>query len=156
MDSIKEFEKDGCKKYDCKGMCGKYEKLRREYVKNGKILIQPFETKLEKNGHSLKLQYDLLKCKYIPSQSEGQYVEEELAIINEHIKLFGLNSPERKNYEIAKYCKNVIDNESLMNGIEYNNLVVDLFRKKLQNLEIREAIKVCKIVYGSAFIQLAT
>ncbi len=156
LKSIKEFETGACKKYDCKGPCDKYKKLRREYIKTGKILLQPFEAKIQENGHTLRLQYDLLKCKYIPSESYGEYNEEELKIIEEHIKLLGLNTPERKNFEVGKYCKNVIDNRSLMQGFEYNNLVVDLFREKLQCFTLEQAIKICKVVYGNAFLQLAT
>lgn len=154
--SIQEFESVECKKYDCKEPCDKYKKLRREYIKNGKIMLQPFEVKSEEDGNILRLQYDLLKCEYIPNSSNGAYNAEELEIIGEHIRLFGLNSPERKNFEVGRYCKNVIDNQSIMQGVKYNNLVVDLFRKKLSCLSIKEAIKVCKVVYGNALIQLAT
>lgn len=156
VESIREFESDECQKYDCKKQCEKFEKLRNEYIKKGKILLQPFESRKQKDGKSLRLQYDLLKCKYVPSKSCGEYDEEDIEIINGHIKLFGLNSPERKNFEIGKYCKNVIDNESIMSGVEYNNLIVDLFRKKLQSLEIEDAIKICRVVYENAFLQLAT
>lgn len=154
--SIKEFEKVKCRKYDCKEPCDEYKKLRREYIRTGKIMIQPFEVRLKEDGNILRLQYDLLKCKYIPSNSHGEYNEEELKIIGEHIKLFGLNSPERKNFEIGRYCKNVIDNQSIMKDVIYNNLIVDLFRKKLSSLHIQEAIKICQIIYGNALIQLAT
>lgn len=156
MENIHEFEKGVCGQFNCKKMCGNFEKLRREYVKNGKILIQPFETKAEADGHSLRLQYDLLQCRYIPSRSAGEYTEEELEIIRGHIKLFGLNSSERKNYAVGTYCKNVIDYESVMTGVPYDNLIVDLFRRKLEEFTVEEAVKICRIVYGSAFVQSAT
>lgn len=58
-------------------------------------MIQPFETKLEENGNVLRIQYDLLQCKYIPMKSY-HYTEQELEVIRKHIELFALNSPERK------------------------------------------------------------
>lgn len=155
-ESIAEFEENDCRGFECKKACEKFERLRREYVRNGKIIIQPFEVRLGKDRPCLRLQYDLIKCKYIPSQSMGEYTEEEIKAINEHIKLFGLNTPERKNYEIGKFCKNVINNQSLMEDVEYDNLIVQLFKKKLQDLEISKAIKICEVVYGNAFMQLAT
>lgn len=155
-ESIKEFEKEECLKYDCKKACARFLNLRREYVRKGKILLQPFINKSDETGYELKIQYDLLKCKYIPSQSYEGYNTEDIATIEAHIKQFGLNSAERKNYEIARYCKNVIDNESVMKSVKYNNMIVDLFREKLIRLEITEAIKVCKAVYSSAFYKLST
>lgn len=77
-------------------------------------------------------------------------------IINGHIKLFGLNGPERPNREVSKYCKNVIDNGSILEGIPYNNLVVDLFRRKLKQLDVKEAVKVCNIIYSRAWMQSST
>lgn len=125
-------------------------------IRKGKILIQPFEAQKQENGHSLRLQYDLLKGKYIPSKKYREYDEEEIEIIREHIKIFGLNTSERRNLEVGKYCKNVIDNESIMQSVEYNNLVVDLFRNKLQCLDIKEAVKVCQVIYKNSFLKLDT
>ncbi len=34
-----------------------------------------------------------------------------------------------------------------MQGYEYNNLVVELFRKKLQGISMKEAINICKTIY---------
>lgn len=156
LNSIKKFEEGTCKKFDCKRPCRKYEKLRTEYARQGKIMLHPFETKILEGGHSLRLQYDLLECKYIPSTNCGIYSKEELEVLHGHIELFGLNRPERKNFEIGRYCKNVIDFHSLMQDVEYNNLLVELLRKKLMILNIKDAIKVCKIVYSNAWMQLST
>lgn len=156
QEQICEFEKGECTSFECKEMCTSFRKIRRAYVKQGKIMIQPFETKLEENGNVLRIQYDLLQCKYIPMKSY-HYTEQELEVIRKHIELFALNSPERKNYEIAKYCKNVIDNRSLMLGIDYNNLIVDLFREKLVSLhELEKAIKLCKTIYCMADLKEST
>lgn len=153
---ICQYEKGKCLSFDCKKMCIPFQKLRREYVKQGKIIIQPFETRLEKNGNVLRIQYDLLKGKYIPMKSYD-YTPQELNVINQHIKLFALNLPERKNYEVAKYCKNVIDNHSLMKGIEYNNLIVDLLREKLLCLpELEKAVKICEMIYNMSALREAT
>lgn len=153
---ICEFEKKECVSFDCKEMCISFQKLRRAYIKKGRIIIQPFETRLKENGNVLRIQYDLLECKYIPMRSYD-YTEQELDVIKKHIELFALNSPERRNYEITKYCKNVMDNKSLMLGIEYNNLIVDLLRDKLCGLGgLKEAIKVCEFIYSMADMRGAT
>ena len=155
-ESINTFQQAHCKKYDCKKMCNHYEKLRREYISQGKIILQPFTVKLDDKGHVLALQYDLLKGKYVPSDKYGQYTENELAVIYGHIQLFDLNGPDRINYDIGAYCKNVIDNHSIMIGVKYSNLVVDLFREKLEKMQIEEAVKICQIVYMTGCLNLAT
>lgn len=145
-----------CRKYDCKEPCEKYKKLRMSYIRKGRIMIQPFGTRMCDQGNKLRIQYDLLSHKYIPSKNHGEYSEEELEIIEGHIKQFGLNTPERKNYEIGRYCKNVISSESLMKGVEYNNLIVNLFREKLADLDMTKVVKICMVVYNNSFQQLAT
>ena len=84
---IQEFEHGVCKKYDCKEPCDRYKKIRREYIKRGKILLQPFESKKKEGRPNLRLQYDLLKCRYIPSEKHGRYDKEELEIIEGHINV---------------------------------------------------------------------
>lgn len=156
ISSIKKFEDNDCKKYDCRGLCDGYYQLRMEYIRSGKIILQPFEAKIHKNGHTLRLQYDLLNFKYIPAKNRDAYEKEELEIMQNHIALFGLNSPERKNYEVGKYCKNVVDYRSLMENVTYNNLVVHLLREKLKCLDITKAIKICEIIYDHAWLRQTT
>lgn len=103
----------------------------------------------------MRLQYDLLNCRYVSSERE-EYSEEERDIIEQHIRLFGLNSSERKNNEIGKYCKNVIDSGSLLLNIDYNNLMVELLKEKLQKTNLEDAIKICTAIYSMAFNYLAT
>ena len=57
--------------------------------------------------------------------SDGKFYERE--VIENHIKLFHLNSPERRNREVSLYCKNVINQKSLLLDVRYNNYIVDLF-----------------------------
>lgn len=92
----------------------------------------------------------------MPSKEHGKYTSAEITFINKHIQQFGLNSPERKNFEIGKYCKNVIAQHSILKGFDYNNLLVDLFRDKLSELELEEAIHICKFVYENNLIHLQT
>lgn len=155
IEQIEEFESGECLKYDCKKVCPKYRKLREQYIKNGQILIQPLENILGENGQVLQIQYDLLKGKYIPSQAVI-YSDEERKIIENHILQFCLNKPERENREVIKYCEDVIDNKSLLLGIQYNNLLVDLLREKLQKIKVDNAIKICKTIYLQAFRRNAT
>ena len=155
VEYIKEFEKGFCSKFDCKGICEKFEKIRQVYIRNGKVLLQPFEARISDKGNDLRLQYDLLNCRYILSQKE-EYTEEEKDIIEQHIQLFWLNSSERKNNEIGKYCKNVMDTGSLLLNIDYNNLMVELLKEKLQKINLKEAIKICTVIYITAFDYLST
>ena len=129
--------------------------LRKKYVDNGKILIYPFgNCIIDKN--KLEIQYDLLNAKYIPSE-KYDYTKHEREVIENHIKLFRLNSSERRNREVPLYCKNVINQKSLLLDIRYNNYIVDLFRKKLEKLNsISKAVEICKIVYFMNFIKMAT
>lgn len=155
LEYIKEFEKGSCQSFDCKGICEKFKKLRQTYIREGKVLIQPFEARINDKGNVLRLQYELLNCRYIPSEKEA-YTEEERDIIEQHIRLFGLNSSERKNNEVGKYCRNVVNTHSLLLDIDYNNLMVELLKKKLQETDIKNAIKICTVICNAAFDYLAT
>ena len=137
---MKEQKKEiiGCRNIDCKQLCDQMVELRKKYVDNGKILIYPF-------GNCI-----------IPSE-KYDYTKHEREVIENHIKLFRLNSPERRNREVPLYCKNVINQKSLLLDIRYNNYIVDLFRKKLEKLNsISKAVEICKIVYFMNFIKMAT
>lgn len=154
---MKEQKKEitGCQHSDCKQLCHQMIDLRKRYIENGKILIYPFGNYIC-NKNKLEIQYDLLNAKYIPSEKHV-YTKHERKIIENHIKMFYLNSPERRNREVSLYCKNVIDQKSLLLEIRYNNYIVDLFRKKLEELNsISKAIEICKIVYFMNFIKMAT
>lgn len=96
--------------------------------------------------------------KYIPGDCGCScgYSRKEIEIIEGHIRLFQLNSPERRNREVGRYCKNVIDHHNLMEDMPYHNLVVNLFRNKLQGLSVDNAVKVCKVIYSRALLQRIT
>ena len=143
-----------CPQYECKKMCDAFKRVRMRYVKKGKIILQPFGVVNEETGHTLHMQYDLLEFKYVPSTERYSYTEEELKIIEGHIELFGLNSALRKNHEIARYCKGVVAQNSLLEEIEFNNMLVDLLREKLKRMKIDDAIHVCRIIYEIAWIKL--
>ncbi len=143
---ISFYERGTCKSTSCKRACNKFINLRKKYTNKGHIILQPFGVTNELTGHEYKIQYDLLKGKYIPCHIEGGYTNDEIVFIQEHIKLFNLNDAKRKNREVAKYCKNVLKYHSILEDIEYNNLVVDLFRNKLLNLEINKVEKICAMV----------
>ncbi len=155
-EQIREFESVSSRKYACRKPCERYIKLRCEYVRRGNIILQPFESKIHENGNVLKLRYDLLEGKYVPGDCKDGYSKKEIGIIEGHIRLFGLNSPERRNREVGRYCKNVIDHHDLMEDMLYYNLVVNLLRDKLQKLPIDDAVKICKVIYSRALLQRIT
>lgn len=150
------YEEGDCLSFNCKGQCYKYKILRNKYIEKANIILQPFGVVNDRTGNEYRIQYDLLKGKYMPSKEHGKYTSAELAFINNHIQQFGLNSPERRNFEIGKYCKNVIAQHSILKGFDYNNLLVDLFRDKLSKLELEEAVHICEFVYENNLIQLQT
>ena len=157
-EQIREFKLASCSKYACRIPCERYIKLRSEYVGRGNIILQPFESKFHENGNVLKLKYDLLEGQYVPGDCGCScgYSRKEIEIIEGHIRLFQLNSPERRNREVGRYCKNVIDHHNLMEDMPYHNLVVNLFRNKLQGLSVDNAVKVCKVIYSRALLQRIT
>lgn len=129
--------------------------LRKKYIKHGRILVQPHCNYINDNKN-LRIQYDLLNAKYVPSKKIN-YDTEEIGVIEGHIELFQLNNPERRNREVALYCKNVIDKEDLLVGIHYNNYIVDLLREKLERVSnISKALEICKIIYFVNFIKRVT
>lgn len=136
---------DSCTGDICKTMCNEFSYCRKRYTQKWKIILQPFGVE-NRNKISYKLQFNLLTGEYIENQME-QYSEEDRAFIKAHIDFFGLNDVERRNKELGIYCKNVIDERTLLRGITVNHLVVELFREKLQILPLDKAIKVCETVY---------
>lgn len=143
---ISFFERGKCDSNACKKACKKFKNLRKKYTNKGHIILQPFGVTNELTGHEYKIQYDLLKGKYIPCDIEVGYTEDEKLFIQDHIKLFNLNDAKRKNREVSRYCQNVLKYHSILEDVEYNNLVVDLFRNKLIGLEINKVEKICAIV----------
>lgn len=153
--NMSEIDISSCAQTNCNHLCSEMRENRKNYIAKGKILLQPFENEVVE-GKRLELQYDLLHAKYIPNQNR-KYSKTEIEIIENHIKLFKLNSSERRNREIGLYCKNVIDQNSILKEIRYNNLVVKLLQKKLIELnDLNMAVKICKIIYFTNFIEMAT
>lgn len=147
------FFKD-CKE-NCTTFCNEMLEIRKKYIKNGKILVQPHYNYIYEKKN-LRIQYDLLNAKYIPSK-KVIYDSEEIEVIEGHINLFQLNNPERRNREVALYCKNVFDNRNLLTEIHYNNYIVDLLREKLERVNnIDLALEICKIIYFANFIKRVT
>lgn len=40
----------------------------------------------------------------------------------------------------------------MLHDMSYNNLIVELFRNKLHDLVIEDAVKVCRIIYSRALL----
>lgn len=56
--------------------------------------------------------------------------------------------------DTARYCKGVVAQNSLLEGIEFNNMIVELLRKKLKRMKIDDAIHVCRIILEIAWFKL--
>lgn len=137
-----------CESENCKAVCKTFQHCRNYYVKKWRIILQPFGVeRVERRKRVLyKIQFNLLTGEYIASEKEN-YSERDIEFIKQHINFFGLNDVERRNKELAIYCKNVIAEKSLLKGITVNHLVVELFREKLESIPLEKAIKVCERIY---------
>lgn len=141
----KDIESCVCSAEKCKSMCSTFSACRKAYVEKWKIILQPFGVENE-NHVPYSIQFNLLTGEFKAKENQG-YSDEDKNFIDSHIKFFGLNDVQRRNKELAIYCKNVISENSILRGITVNHLVVELFREKLSGLSLENAIKVCKTVY---------
>lgn len=147
---IEKLKECTCNAGNCKEICDTFSTCRKYYMKKWKIILQPFGYQ-NRNKVLYKIQFNLLTGEYIPNENE-LYSEEDKSFIEAHIKFFGLNDVARRNKELAIYCKNVIAEQSILDGITVNHLIVELFRKKLAGIPLEKAIRICEIVYNQLLL----
>lgn len=144
---IEKLNQCTCEAETCRTACKTFQQCRKYYVNRWKIILQPFGV-ANRNKIPYCIQFNLLTGEYIVSEKE-QYTEEDREFINAHIDFFGLNDVQRRNRELAIYCKNVMLEQSILKGITVNHLIVELFRERLECIPLEKAIKVCEIVFMS-------
>lgn len=149
---ISEFETDiNCLECDCNDPCKKYRKLRKKYIFrdffDAHILLQPGSNKGKDTKLELRLQYDVLNAKFEPSAFQGSYSDYEKVVIQDHIDHFCLNDVKYRSNQLKEFIENVIETDGHIPTMECNNLVVELFKERLNELEKEEVLKVCKKIY---------
>ena len=161
--AIQIFEKNvKCTKENCKKPCQAYLELKKSYLKrkSARFLMQPLGVTGKDIGcdgnRKLKMQYDIVEAKYLPSKKE-EYSTKEKEFIEHHIDMFHLNTVERKSTQLIKFLKDVIQQEGNYTRLEYNNQVVELFVKQvLKDKTSEEILKICKKLYTYAVLKFNT
>lgn len=141
------------KRKQCTVPCKALKKLQRYYnsLPEGKIILQPMGVKGEESGEALTLQYDVLNMEFQPATGFHTYSEKEKAFIDAHINRFKLNDPEYKTRQLYDFIRNIIDNNGRIPQYEYNNRIVEEFRKQLVNKSSDEILKICKTIFCIVF-----
>ena len=70
---------------------------------------------------------NVMKMEFQPAKQDYTYSKKEMDFINGHIQRFRLNDPQYKTRQLYNFVKSVIDNEGVLNEMEYNNLIVEIF-----------------------------
>ena len=114
------------------------------------IILQPMGAKGRKSRQDLRVQYDVLRRKFQPSENP-LYDREDLNFINEHIQRFHLNDPQYCTGQLMAFVRQVVDQQGKVPKYEYNNLVVELFAEKLSGKTEEEVLKICQAIYIIGF-----
>lgn len=149
---IVEFEDSvRCEECNCNKPCEGYQQLRMKYIFRNfcgsHILLQPGSNKGKDTNSELCVQYDVLNAKFEPSSFQGEYSDFEKNIIKDHINHFCLNAVEYRPAQLKEFIENVIETEGHISTMECNNLVVQLFKERLQRLEKKDVLKLCTKIY---------
>lgn len=77
-------------------------------------------------------------------------------IIKTHIARFKLNDRQQKTEQLIKFLRDIINNEGRYTSIEYNNMIVELFVKRLEGKTVEEILKICSTIYEYAVVKFYT
>jgi len=147
---IKIFEHNlNCMSNKCNKECIKYKNLKKKYVlqEEAHIILQPNGVKGFDTGLDLRLQYNVIKARFEPSEYQGEYSENEKAYIIDHINRFHLNDESYKTNALMAFFEDVIETGGHIVHTPTNNLVVKLFKDKLKGLEKEQIVQICNKLY---------
>lgn len=153
LPQIKKFQ-DGlnCKSKMCKRECSAYKKLKQEYCKVSRIILQPHGVKGRVSKLDYCLQYDVKKAEFVPS-TKYQYDEDDIDYIEHHINQFRLNDIGFKTNALVEFLEDVIEAEGkYREGKQYSNYIVDLFMEKIKSFSQKETLKLCENLYTQYFL----
>lgn len=154
---IRIFEHDlKCKASGCKKECVKYKNLKKKYILQEKahIILQPSGIKGFDTGLDLRLQYNVQKAQFEPSEYQGEYSEKEKEYIIEHINKFHLNDEVYKTNALMIFFEDVIETGGHIVHTPANNMLVDLFKERLKGLDKEQIVKICSKLYVYYSIKL--
>lgn len=141
MDKLKACN---CKKEKCKRTCQAYEEIRRDYVKQRSIILQPMGVKSGKKEY--RIQYNLYSLKFEPS-SLVAYSNEEFAFIEDHIKQFKLNDSKYRTKELLWFCEDILSGDTSLRMGKYNNRIVDVLIEQIKELELKDIVQLCEMIH---------
>ena len=152
----KNSECGGENRKQCKVPCKALRDLQKEYSKQegAEIILQPMGVVGTDSGKKLKLRYNVMKMEFQPAKQDYTYSKKEMDFINGHIQRFRLNDPQYKTRQLYNFVKSVIDNEGVLNEMEYNNLIVEIFAEKIKYKDKTEILKICNSIYITSFLNM--
>lgn len=140
----------------CTVPCKALRELQKNYscLSKAEIILQPMGVKGIDSGKDLRLQYNVLNMEFEPAKEKCTYSDKEIQFINAHINRFRLNNQKYRSRQLYDFIRNIIDNDGNIPTYEYNNLVVELFKKKISSKSKEEVLKICKSIFKVAFTKM--
>ena len=127
--------------------CESYKKLKKEYCKKSRIILQPFGVKGENSNQEYRIQYDVYNAEFVPSQKYS-YSDEDIDYIEHHINQFKLNDAGFKTKALADFVEDVIEADGkYRENSEYPNYIVDLFKEKIKGMEQEKVLRLCEQIH---------
>ncbi len=146
---MKQYEENlVCKSFKCKSICNAYAGLRKQYCKVNKLNLQPFGMTGDSSGLAYRIQYDIMTAQFVPS-TKYNYNEEDLEILEHHIRQFKLNDVEYKTQALIEFIEDTIEADGKYNRHKnrYSNYIVDLFVENIKEYSQEMILKICEKIY---------
>lgn len=153
MPRIKEFQEGlNCSGKMCKQECAAYKRLKQEYGKVSRIILQPHGIHGINSQLKYCLQYDVKKAEFIPSK-RFQYDNDDVDYIEHHINQFRLNDIGFKTNALVEFLEDVINADGkFRKEKQYSNYIVDLFMEKIKEFSQKETLLLCENLYTQYFL----
>lgn len=152
LEELEEAKKEFVLEVQCDGKqctteCESYKKLKKEYCKKSRIILQPLGVKGENSNQEYQIQYDVYNAEFVPSQKYS-YTDEDIDYIEHHINQFRLNDAGFKTKALADFVEDVIEADGkYRENSEYPNYIVDLFKEKIKGMEQEKVLKLCEQIH---------
>ena len=152
LEELKEARKKFSSEVQCAGKqcteeCESYKKLKKEYCKKSRIILQPFGVIGENSNQEYRMQYDVYNAQFVPSEKYS-YTDEDIDYIEHHINQFRLNDVGFKTKALAEFVEDVINADGkYREDREYPNYIVDLFKEKIKELNQEKVLKLCEQIH---------